>query len=672
MAISGQQKINVSSAPNQQIGSDSLFVAFNKIENNFNTLFSSASTYVKFVGDTGIATATNDQTGTVTVKNTGVVKLLPGTGISLSGSNGDVTISVSGLSTGELVAGVTSIGVKSTSLTVSNSPIVGSGNISVDLPVTGVVAGAYTAPTVTVDKYGRITSIADTVSTGTVTSVAVSPGTGIAVTGSPITSAGTISIVNTGVTKLTAGTGIVLSGSSGEVTISARLATQAGTVTKVGVVSSTLTVTGTPVTSSGNIHVELPDDISLSGNIVANELTVTKASLGPVSDLTITGGTNGQFLQTDGTGNLQWVDQSGLSSSGVAAFGSNTHIQINKNGVLWATPDLTFNDTGSFIGLSTTNVYATVRTASQPFITTVGKLTALEVTGNVDAKSNVSVTGNLIVSGKAVAATAAAGTNTTQLATTAFVTNALTNYLGSSTVEASLEAKAPLISPVFTGTPQAPTPSQIAPGSTQLATTDYVKTAISAVAATVATGQTIPAGIIMMWSGLAAAIPVGFKLCDGTNSTPDLRNKFIVGATGTYPIGAQGGTTDTVVASHSHTTSSIFAGDQMTAHSHGIIDPKHNHITGTGIESGFELFGGPGVKTQYRTVNSFDDLTTGGLIGMAGRQAYTSNQSTGISIISGSAGTPSGTVAVTVNSTGTAGTNQNLPPYYALCFIMKT
>jgi hypothetical protein len=587
MAISGQQKINVSSAPNQQIGSDSLFVAFNKIENNFTTLFSSASTYVKFVGDTGISTATNDQTGTVTVKNTGVVKLLPGTGITLSGSNGDVTVSVSGLSTGELVAGVTSVGVTSSSLTVSNSPIVSDGNITINLPVSGVVAGAYTAPTVTVDKYGIITSIANTVSTGTVTSVAVSPGTGIAVTGSPITSAGTISIVNTGVTKLTAGTGIVLSGSNGDVTISARLATQSGTVTKVGVVSSTLTVTGTPVTSSGNIHVELPNSITLA------ELTVTKANLGSNANLTITGGTNGQFLQTDGAGNLQWVDQSGTLTGGVGAEGSNTHIQFNDGGLLGASADLKFDKVTKVF--TTGNVAATIITASQPFITTLGKLTTLEVTGNIDAKANVNVTGNLTISGRAIATTAANGTNTTQIATTSFVTNALTNYLGSSTIEASLEAKAPLMSPVFVGTPQAPTPSQIAPGSTQLATTDYVKTAVSALATTVASGQSIPTGIIMMWSGLVTAIPAGFKLCDGTSSTPDLRNKFIVGATGTYTIGQTGGTADAVVASHTHTASSVFSGDQMSAHTHGVIDPKHNHITGTGIEPRFELYGNSGV-----------------------------------------------------------------------------
>ena len=57
--------------------------------------------------------------------------------------------------------------------------------------------------------------------------------------------------------------------------------------------------------------------------------------------------------------------------------------------------------------------------------------------------------------------------------------------------------------------------------------------------------QGIPSGVIMMWSGAQNAIPTGFVLCDGQNSTPDLRNRFVVGATDTYSVGATGGATST-------------------------------------------------------------------------------------------------------------------------------
>ena len=59
-----------------------------------------------------------------------------------------------------------------------------------------------------------------------------------------------------------------------------------------------------------------------------------------------------------------------------------------------------------------------------------------------------------------------------------------------------------------------------------------------------------PHGIICMWSGSIAAIPAGWVICDGTHGTPDLRDKFIIGAGTTYAPGASGGSN-----SHSHSIS---------------------------------------------------------------------------------------------------------------------
>ena len=63
-----------------------------------------------------------------------------------------------------------------------------------------------------------------------------------------------------------------------------------------------------------------------------------------------------------------------------------------------------------------------------------------------------------------------------------------------------------------------------------------------------------------MWSGATSAVPSGWVLCDGQNSTPDLRNKFIVGASDStgdtsYPgvsPGATGGSADATLVSHTH------------------------------------------------------------------------------------------------------------------------
>ena len=58
-------------------------------------------------------------------------------------------------------------------------------------------------------------------------------------------------------------------------------------------------------------------------------------------------------------------------------------------------------------------------------------------------------------------------------------------------------------------------------------------------------GSGVPNGAIIMWSGTVATIPDGFSLCDGSNGTPDLRNRFVIGAGDTYAVGATGGSSAT-------------------------------------------------------------------------------------------------------------------------------
>jgi len=87
------------------------------------------------------------------------------------------------------------------------------------------------------------------------------------------------------------------------------------------------------------------------------------------------------------------------------------------------------------------------------------------------------------------------------------------------------------------------------------------------------------AGMIMMWSGTIATIPTGWLLCNGSNSTPDLRDKFIIGASAdsggaaktnvTASYTQTGGTKDAIVVSHTHTGTST------------VTDPQHNHTPQT-------------------------------------------------------------------------------------------
>jgi hypothetical protein len=274
MAISGQQVIQVG-LQNESTGSDSLYDAFNKVKTNFTNLFENASQYTTFVAGNGISLTDVPSTGTLTINNAGVTSIVAGTNITINQANGEVTISSNGGGNGG-GGTVTSVGITPVSasrIAVTNSPVTSAGNMTVDLATSGVSAGTYTYPTLTVDAYGRVTNASSAAAAGTVTSVGVVPGDGIQVTGSPVTTSGNINITNTGVTRLNAGTGISLSGGNGNVTVSTTIT--GGTVTGVTVASTTLTVSGSPITTTGTITINLPTTITLTGNITGGNLIST-------------------------------------------------------------------------------------------------------------------------------------------------------------------------------------------------------------------------------------------------------------------------------------------------------------------------------------------------------------------------------------------------------------
>jgi len=273
MSIPGQQTINVG-LPNESANSDSLYTAFNKINQNFTNVFACASPYNTFTAGAGIGVTTG--ASSVTITNTGVTSIVAGTGVTISGANGAVTISANagGGGGGGTVTRVGLVPADTSRLTVTGGPnIVSSGTFTVDLSSSGALAGTYTNPNVTVDTYGRITTITNGTIAGTVTSVGLTPGTGVQISGGPITSSGSITVTNTGVVRLNAGQGIALSSGNGNVTVSAT--STGGTVTSVGITSSQLTVSGSPIVGSGFITVNLPASATFAETVTSANSAVS-------------------------------------------------------------------------------------------------------------------------------------------------------------------------------------------------------------------------------------------------------------------------------------------------------------------------------------------------------------------------------------------------------------
>jgi hypothetical protein len=150
-------------------------------------------------------------------------------------------------------------------------------------------------------------------------------------------------------------------------------------------------------------------------------------------------------------------------------------------------------------------------------------------------------------------------------------------------------------------------------------------------------GNTFVAGMIMLWSGSSATIPSGWLLCDGSNSTPDLRNRFVVGATSTYAVGATGGSANATLVSHTHTATVATTSLTGTITNQYVSGNSYGGTTGVFSQSNGDVDGDGGETRPGRTIN-FD-----------GSHTHTA----------------------TISTEGSSGTNANLPPYYALCYIMK-
>ncbi len=134
-----------------------------------------------------------------------------------------------------------------------------------------------------------------------------------------------------------------------------------------------------------------------------------------------------------------------------------------------------------------------------------------------------------------------------------------------------------------------------------------------------------PVGAIVIWHGSVDSIPDGWKLCNGQNGTPDLRDRFVAGADGEYAVGAKGG-------EKTHALSM----DEMPSHRHEWV--------GDDALAGIE----PGASEAIRVTTTRYDAESK----LSSDPSWASH-------------------VYATSSVGGGGVHENRPPYYALCFIMR-
>ena len=210
-------------------------------------------------------------------------------------------------------------------------------------------------------------------------------------------------------------------------------------------------------------------------------------------------------------------------------------------------------------------------------------------------------------------------------------------------IQTAVATKSNVNSPLFTGIPRAPT-AAFGTNTTQVATTAFVQQ------------NGVPIGGIIMWSGTIANIPQGYALCNGSNGTPDLRDKFVIGAGSTYSPAATGGSTTVTLVeanlpAHVHALSGTTA--SSGSHTHTATDSGHSHGVPAG---GFSI-----TSVSYEGNSESGNNLASQVTGTASANITVSTAASHTHDLTGNTSSVGSGTAVNI-----------LPPYFALAYIMRT
>lgn len=407
-------------------------------------------------------------------------------------------------------------------------------------------------------------------------------------------------------------------------------------------------------TGSGNLDISATN-IQLKDASGNNKIQTNGAGVAITGNITATGNANIDgdltlggnrprlnFYDSDNNPDLAFINDSGMFQVFDQTNGVN-RIQINSNGHVDVLNHLDVNN-----GLDVTGDITVTGTVDGRDVAADGtKLDAI-TTGNAGE-----IPGTASLANGVTAVTQSAGDSTTKVATTAFVSTEVANLVDSSpaalntlnelaaainddasfstTVNNNIATKMPLSGGEFTGnitveniTPDGDSSRNIGTSSVRFAN-GYFDT-LYGDGSNLTGIVSFVSGMIIMYN--SATPPSGWYLCNGQNGTPDLRDRFIVGAGNSYSHGATGGNntaTDTVSISGSDTVNISISGSGTTG------NPNQGGIQ----------YGRPG----------YSDCA---------RSSHTHNFSF--------SGSGSDTVSISGSDTVSIDTRS---PYYALTFIMK-
>jgi len=397
---------------------------------------------------------------------------------------------------------------------------------------------------------------------------------------------------------------------------------------------------------SGNVYVKQINEYVFNNSTSTHVIWVNQLKLGKINDNVSTN------VYTTGTGHVTLVKNSGTIAQ-IALIPNRVHktlVDANEH-TTGGYVTLVFADTGDIYKNAKFNLRPEVGTSTYT-VNTITNSTEIKVIPNDFDASNLIVGEtftfiNPTFTNQPVVLTLAPTAATTSSGT-------YTNYVGSvyadaNKLEVAYDDYGNSVSNTFTIDTLAV--NTATDNSATLASTEFVH-------------NVMPYGAVIMWYGLKNKIPTGWIICDGTNGTPNLVDKFVVGASGDFygqipgttitgNSTSTGGTAKLGVVSHVHTAQ--FSGDAQTlTHS---FDLSHTH--------------------------KYDRITTSGGLARADNRdsvGWAPGSSTGVLEYTPPGG---GTIddhvvtmrgSININATGdvSSSTNYaNVPPFYALYYIMK-